>query len=496
MASSGQGALFELVARGVKDSYFVKDAKESTFPYDARYHASCPHLAERRTMVPINATAFGGTIEVEIDPYGDIMTQCALEVELPTWIPPQLPLVAGGPLYSSQTVAGLCPIVTDDAARDSYGYVNGIGYFLFESIQFYQDQFLIQEWSGDGLYAQQCLHGSLARSSLELAKAGVTLTSVSPRDIQLRAAPDRLLVKLPLPGMQCPEDGGFPLCAMPHQTFRFKLTLRRLEDLVVCSDETKMKPAPWNVPQFRVTGMDGSTFTFAPQSVLQMGPPRVLLSTVQHYVSSDTQRLLRESVIQLPFRRTFQNRFTFGDLDYAPLDRGGVASVTRRLDARHPTERILWFFRSATRADQNRLDDFSNDYPMTHVPATPLIGDPRAFYAQLKLLIAGKDRESLQTPLIWERVESFSKEERSPLIGLGAMQWSLGAVYGTVYPAPRQPEGTVNFTSADRPTLYMELAPVDPTPRLAQRSTELRVFLDGWNVYEVQNGRGRSMFAN
>ena len=59
--SSGQGALFELVARGVKDTYFVKDAKTSVFPYSASYDSSIHHLAERRTMVPINGTNFGGT---------------------------------------------------------------------------------------------------------------------------------------------------------------------------------------------------------------------------------------------------------------------------------------------------------------------------------------------------------------------------------------------------------------------------------------------------
>ena len=67
--SSGQGALFELVARGVKDTYFVKDAPTSTFPYDARYQSSVHHIAERRTEVPITTTNFGSSFEVEIDPY-------------------------------------------------------------------------------------------------------------------------------------------------------------------------------------------------------------------------------------------------------------------------------------------------------------------------------------------------------------------------------------------------------------------------------------------
>ena len=148
--SSGQGALFELVARGVKDNYFVKDSKDSIFPYDARYGSSMPHLAERRTVVPIARTNFGGSFEVEIDTFGDIMTECALEIDLPTWLPP---LGSGSQLQpvDPSIANGLYPITSN---QTSYGYVNGIGYFLFESIQFYQDQMLLQEWSGDGLQCQ------------------------------------------------------------------------------------------------------------------------------------------------------------------------------------------------------------------------------------------------------------------------------------------------------------------------------------------------------
>ena len=91
-SAQGQGALFELVARGVKDKYFVADQKESDFTYTARYDASIPHLGERRTTVPVNGTAFGTTFEVEIDSYGDVLTECALEMELPSWIP-SLPLL-------------------------------------------------------------------------------------------------------------------------------------------------------------------------------------------------------------------------------------------------------------------------------------------------------------------------------------------------------------------------------------------------------------------
>jgi hypothetical protein len=60
----------------------------------------------------------------------------------------------------------------------------------------------------------------------------------------------------------------------------------------------------------------------------------------------------------------------------------------------------------------------------------------------------------------------------------------------------RQPEGSVNLSTADRPTLYLELANIRSNPFLAQRKCEMRVFSEAWNVYEVKEGRGRVMFAS
>jgi hypothetical protein len=81
-------------------------------------------------------------------------------------------------------------------------------------------------------------------------------------------------------------------------------------------------------------------------------------------------------------------------------------------------------------------------------------------------------------------------------LGIGEMKWSTGDNYGVIYPAPRQPEGTVNFTTADRPTLYLELANIRGSALDGKRRSEFRVFTEGWNVYDVREGRGRLMFAN
>jgi hypothetical protein len=79
---------------------------------------------------------------------------------------------------------------------------------------------------------------------------------------------------------------------------------------------------------------------------------------------------------------------------------------------------------------------------------------------------------------------------------IGSMNWSTGEKYGMIYPAERQPEGPVNLTTADRPTLYIELANINSNAVLAQRKAEMRLFTEGWNVYVVKEGRGRLMFAS
>ena len=488
--SSGQGALFELVARGVKDNYFVKDSKNSIFPYDATYGSSMPHLAERRTTVPITRTDFGRTFEVELDVFGDILTECVFEIDLPTWLP-LMPLEVNGQSTDPMTINNLYPIAANGT---SYGYVNGIGYFLFESIQFYQDQFLLQEWSGDQLYVKQLTEGSYNSSNLALAKAGVSSSSI--RSLQMRATPGRLHVYLPLPGIQAPHDPGFPLCAMPYQTFRIKATLRKLEDLVVCSDDSIRKPAPWNVPSFTVTYPTGAQ-TVQPLSFLDIGQPTILLSTVQHYITPEDRELLFSKPIEIPFRKQFENQFSFGELDYIPLDKGGQAMVTRYIDGRHPAERLFWFFRNSVALEQNRLDLLYNDYfdknPMT--PTQPYPVPYGAFAYGIKLNIAGKEREDMYDGSIWNQLVPVAKHEKYSH-GIGSMMWSLGDTYGTVYPAARVAEGTVNFTTADRPTMHIQLVNIVRNMHLGQRKAEMRVYVESWNVYEVVKGRGRIMFAS
>jgi hypothetical protein len=261
---------------------------------------------------------------------------------------------------------------------------------------------------------------------------------------------------------------------------------------------------PWNVPSFTYNYDEGGTNTFTPIPLIDIPNPTILLSTVQHYVPPKVQEELRSTPIQIPFRRQFENNFTFGELDYIPLDKGGTAAVTRRLDGRHPTEKIFWFFRTQNALDRNQLDNFYNDY--FDLPSSFVLNYPRdtqpytiypgAFYYSLKLIIAGRDRENLHEPFLWQNICQLVKDEKASGLGIGEMKWSTGDNYGVIYPAPRQPEGTVNFTTADRPTIYLELANITGNINDGKRKSEFRVFTEGWDVYDVREGRARLLFAS
>jgi hypothetical protein len=480
--SSLQGSLFELVARGRKDAYFAVDKDSSEHVFNAKYDATTPFLQERRTTVPLNGPQFGNTFEIEIDKYGDILTTCNLLIDLPSWLPP-MPLVPGGTTYPPQDANNTYWI--KDASGYSYGYSDYIGYFLFERIQFYQDQALIQEWSGDMLFALTSTEGSLNTSYLgNQQTGGVLIGNDYVRTLAARATPGPLRLHLPLPGLQTPGDGGFPLCCVPVQSYRLRIKLRKLEDLIE-SDSLEYKPNPFS-KQFEYTFPNGGGIqTVQPVTRESFGQPTIVLETLQAYIDPDVRAKLQTLRHSIPFRRPFENIFTFGPPDFAALDVSSIAASSRRLDACHLVERIQVFFRTANALDQNRYTDFTN----------PLSPDGQ-FYNQMKLIIAGRDREFLQSPMVWQDLMSYAKDEIDSGHNFSEMRWNLGDMYSMVRPFSRSPNGSINFTTADRPTLYFQLNNVPVQTISQQRKTELRAFMEGWNVYEIEQGRGRLLFAN
>lgn len=506
--SSIEGTLFELTARGKKDTFFVNDDPSSTYMANPRYNPCIPFLEERRTIVPLNSQQFGGSFEIEIDSYGDVLTYCSLLISLPSWIPP-LPIVNGGEFTDPSIVNNLYWIT--DLSGISYGYCKNIGYMLFENIQVYQDQILIQEWSGDGLFVEQSTEGSWNSSNLDTQLSGGSEPAGFNVDRLLaqRATPSLLRINIPLPGLNLAggvdsENGGFPLCSMPGQTFRIKCKLRKLENLVQSSHSSSLaiKPTPWNTVfkyniQNTITNtMSTTEYQFTSLQKSLIGQPTILLETSQAYLPPDIRQKIQYTPKWIiPFRQQYQNSFTIGPNDYKSFDSDNIPAITRRLDSRHITERLQWFFRTKDAIYMNRLSDFTD--PSGFADDTiGMEGNGREFYNQIKLVIAGKDREHLFGPAVWRNITSFAKDEIDTGYLFGEMRWNLGDLWEKERPVSKLPEGGVNFTTAFRPTLYIQLADIPVSISTGMKEAELHVLCEAWNMYVIENGRGRMMFAN
>ena len=455
------GSLYELVSRGNKDVYFQEDSLDAQSLFDNRYGPTAPVIHELRRLPPLNSIDFGRSSEFQLEVAGDFIVSPTLVVDLPSWLPPN---------YAAANGKG----VIQDSAGISYGYTSGIGYFLFEKIQILQDNILLQEFSGDSLWIQSRSRGSLNSAFLENTLTGIH--DGSALSIGRNATPGRLRLLLPLIGCQGLEEGGFPSLCLPNQSYKVRVYLRKLEDLVEASDGRE-KPAPWG-SSLRLQSQRGGDFiTFDTLDQLKIDAPTIYLETRHIYTNEDTRAGLRASSFDIPFERIYENIFAQGPLDYA----AATPFLTRVLDATHPCSRIILAFRSWADLRANRLWKLQSD------SAT---GD---YYSGLKLLIAGRDRTQFWDSLIWNNLDNHAKEERDSGMRLATINFGYGEKKGVRAPSyNRQPDGTINFSTADKPTLFMQLTDiVNGTKR-----SELRVIVETWAVFSVSDGRGGLKFGN
>ena len=460
-----EGALYELVARGNKDVYFIADDKDAKNIFDNRYGPTPPQISELRRLPPLNQPDFGRSFEFQVEIAGDLFVEPTLLIDLPSWLPP------------AQALLNPTSLITD-ASGISYGYTNGIGYFLFEKIQLLQDNILLQEFSGDSLWATTRSRGTLNSAFLDNRLVG--LHSGSALSVQRNATPGRLRLPLPLWGCQSQDDGGFPSLCIPQQSYRVRCFLRPLEDLVESSDG-QVKPQPWGKQGWRLqSSATGSVSTFSTLERYNIPTLNILLETKHVYTDAETQKSLQSKRIEIPFERLYENVFTQDAWDYAPLRRQATAAITRRLEGVHPASRIVNFFRSKTALDKNQLWKISNDI------------SGGEFYTNLKLLIAGRDRESLFSPLVWNKLVVHAKEERDPGLPFAFMNWTVGDVRSRRQPFPRQPDGTINMSTADRPTLYIELEDILVGPK----QTVLYSIVETWGCMVLENFRATLWFGN
>jgi len=470
--TSLDGALFELVARGEKDKFFFRDSAKSVQPFDYRYKEYPPTLPEVRHTIASTNVKWGQAAEFELETPGDLLQSVHLVVELPSWLPPEQVKTNG-------------KTIVRDLSGNAWGYTNGIGYFLFKKIQIFQDQFLLQEVSGDALYALTRTQSSYNQLFVDDATTGIH--SGDELGIQRNATPPgRLRLRIPFPGCAEGDSGFFPLCAVRSQTFRIKIMLRSLEELIETSDQSILTPSPFG-KEFIQTFQDGSQSNFKALERIQMQQPSIVLETRQLYTTNEYRNKIVRTNQDIAFKRIYENYFTFGGADYSPLDRGGNALTKRQLDGQFLTERQVSFFRTTGSIRKNKLIQFENDNGGS---------GSGQFFNSMTLVIASQEREGPWAPFVWKDVMQHAKETRATSKEIPIMNWGYGWNQQEAWPYKREPTGGINFTTADKPTLNISLNPIVPDPVSGERTSELRNILESWCVYEIFEGRGRYKYAN
>ena len=252
------------------------------------------------------------------------------------------------------------------------------------------------------------------------------------------------------------------------------------EDIVEASD-SRAKPTPWGKTLYIQTSSGGSFTSFQTLQRSEIPAPILQLETTQVYVERGIQDDLASKPQKLPFKRYFSNVFSQNRKDYLSVINGGTSPLTRRIDGRHPTSRMIWFFRSQQDTDANKLWKIS----------TPSNG---SYYNTVSLIIAGQTRELPRGPMVWRDLTNLAKEEIDTGLEISSMNWTLGAIAPLRFPTAgpsgsEQPTGTINMTTADRATFYIDAS--NPGAQAQPPITQLFVITEGWAVFET-DGKGNA----
>ena len=103
-----------------------------------------------------------------------------------------------------------------------------------------------------------------------------------------------------------------------------------------------------------------------------------------------------------------------------------------------------------------------------------------------RLNIAKLDRIKEWEPEVFRRVTAYWKQVNSNPYEVYTMTFG-----GFDY---HMPMGTLSFTRAILPILYITLAAIGLDTRTRSRQAFALLYTESWNVWEIQNGAGRLMF--
>lgn len=458
--SSRSGGLLELVARGKKDVFFTANPKTSFF--HSVYKRAAPFSKEIYITKPRNIPEWGHWTEFELEHRGDLARAFYLRLELPTWLP------------GSAVAANGNGLVTD-ASGITFGYCNNVGFQIIDRIQVFQDTVLLHELYGE--YLDWRLRQSYGMATTFTLAQDIGSRPETALAIGRSATHGLLRVPLPLLGWQHLYEPGFPLVCCRSQRFRIRILFRKVTDVVVASDG-RLRPQPWGGKPLRIQTASGgpidtSQVTLPFESMKSLGAS---LESTQVYLPADVTMALKAQRHVIPFLTVQAQQTTIEDNMLTAAATPGFAMFSMPIPVEFigNVDRLLLGFRSeaATLAGQRG----------TLTPAARTV----------RLNIAGLDRIKQWPVSLYREVSAYWKNARLGLEASGTAQEVYTLTFGGFdYEVPA---GTLSFTRAVLPTLYLTLASLPFDTRNISRKTFALVYAESWNVFAVENGKGRMLF--
>ena len=461
--TSRSGGLLELVARGKKDVFFTANPVVSFF--HSVYMRSAAFSKEIYVVKPRNIPEWGHWVDFDIDHRGDLARQFYLRISLPTWLPI-------GAITANKTGR------VSDLSGVTFGYCNNVGFQMLGAIQIYQDQVLIHEAYGEHLDWRLRQSYGLATTLLVNAETGGY--EETPLGIARSATPELLRIPIPVLGSQHIGDPGLPMVALKGQRYRIRIYLQNLEDVIVASDG-RLRPNPWSMP-LRVqtsSAIDTSQTTLAKPAMKGID---ISLESTQIYVPADVQVFLKSQTLRFPFQTVQFQEFTIEDnqLTAAAPPFTINFQFPMSVDFIGSVDRLLLGCRSeaSTLAGQR-----------TNLRPAP--GFSTRFVNSMRLNIANIDRVRQSDVSAFREVASYWKNCRTGFDNNLPHEIYTISFGGYDH---GEPAGTLNFTGATLPTLYLTLAPTAYDTRNISRKASVLLYAESWNMFAITGGKGKMMF--
>jgi hypothetical protein len=465
--SSASGGLLELVARGKKDVFFSANPQVAFF--HSVYRKCAVFTKEIYVMKPRNIPEWGRYVDFDIDHRGDLMKNWHLRIQLPTWLP------------ASLIAANNNGIVTDISGV-TYGYCNNIGFQIIEKVQFFNDTVLIHETYGE--YLDWRLRMSYEYGTTYLYNNSVGSRQETSLAIGRSSTAGILRVPLPFLGWQSIDEPGLPLTALRNCRYRVRIYLRHWKDLLTSSDG-RLYPYPFSI-LLRVQKTRTEEPIVWPEKTLSVNSMKnidISLETTVYYFSNSINVWLKATTFRFPFRNIQHFQYTLEDNIMNAVSNGTNLIVPIKLDFSGPADRLLVGFRS----------DASTYAGQRNVLMPPYnINTASTYVSSMRLNIANLDRIKLWTPAFYREFTSYWKNHKMSLntnlkpddiyvITFGDYDYNV-------------PSGTLSFSRAVLPTLYINPAQIMYDIRNISRKTFVLIYCESWNVYEIANAKGRLLF--